>query len=343
VDLDEVLAATFSLVAPHLTERQRRLLFGAAARALGYGGVSRVARLATASRPTVRRGAAELDQPPDPRGRIRQHDGPRRRRDTDPGLLAALDRLVDPDTRGDPDSPLRWTCKSTRELAQALTAAGHPVSDDTVGRLLREQGYRLQRTAKALEGAQHADRDAQFRYLNEQARAQLAAGQPVVSVDTKKKELVGRFANGGADWQPTGEPDQVNVHDFPDPTLGKAIPYGVYDVGRNRGWVGVGTDHDTAAFAVATLRRWVAGRQAHRSRGHPAAGLCRRRRVQRRPGPGVDDRAGQACGRDQASDHRGSPAAGDLQVEPDRASAGQRDLDEPGAAARSPAMRCSWS
>ena len=149
MDLDEVLAATFSLVAPHLTERQRRLLLGAAARALGYGGVSRVARLAEASRPTVRRGAAELDQPADPRGRIRQHQGPKRRRDTDPGLLQALDRLIDPDTRGDPDSPLRWTCKSTRELAQALTAAGHPVSDDTVGRLLREQGYRLQRTASS--------------------------------------------------------------------------------------------------------------------------------------------------------------------------------------------------
>ncbi len=231
MDLDEVLAATFTLVAPHLTERQRRLLFGAAARALGYGGVSRVARLAEASRPTVRRGAAELDQPADPRGRIRQHEGPKRRRDTDPGLLAALDRLVEPDTRGDPDSPLRWTCKSTRELAQALTAQGHPVSDDTVGRLLKQQGYRLQRTVKTLEGAQHPDRDAQFRYLNQQAKVHLAAGQPVVSVDTKKKELVGRFANGGREWQPTGEPEQVNVHDFPDPTLGKAVPYGVYDVG----------------------------------------------------------------------------------------------------------------
>ena len=187
MDLDEVLAATFSLIAPHLTERQRRLLFGAAARALGYGGVSRVALLADASRPTVRRGAAELDRPADPQGRIRQHEGPKRRRDTDPGLLQALDRLVDPDTRGDPDSPLRWTCKSTRELAEALTAQGHPVSDDTVGRLLRVQGYRLQRTVKTLAGAQHADRDAQFRYLNEQAKQHLAAGQPVISVDTKKR------------------------------------------------------------------------------------------------------------------------------------------------------------
>jgi hypothetical protein len=268
VDLDEVLAATFSLVAPHLTERQRRLLLGAAARALGYGGVSRVARLADASRPTVRRGAAELDQPADPRGRIRQHHGPKRRRDTDPGLLQALDRLVDPDTRGDPDSPLRWTCKSTRKLAQALTAQGHPVSDDTVGRLLREQDYRLQRTAKTLEGAQHPDRDAPFHYLNQQARTHLAARQPVVSVDAKKKELVGRFANGGREWQPAGEPEQVNVHDFPDPTLGKAISCGVYDLGRNAGWVGVGVDHDTAAFAVATLRRWW---QQVGQRTYPAA------------------------------------------------------------------------
>jgi hypothetical protein len=250
VDLDEVLAATFSLVAPHLTERQRRLLFGAAARALGYGGVSRVARLAEASRPTVRRGTAELDRPADPRGRIRQHRGPTRLRERDPGLLQTLDRLVEPDTRGDPDSPLRWTCKSTRELAQALTGAGHPVSDDTVGRLLREQGYRLQRTVKTLEGAQHPDRDAQFRYLNKQAKIHLADGQPVVSVDTKKKELVGRFANGGREWQLSGEPERVNVHDLPDPQLGKAIPYGVYDVGANRGWVSVGTNHDTAAFAA---------------------------------------------------------------------------------------------
>jgi hypothetical protein len=268
VDLDEVLAATFSLVGPHLTERQRRLLLGAAARALGYGGVSRVARLAEASRPTVRRGAVELDQPADPRGRIRQHQGPKRLRDRDPGLLEMLDRLVEPDTRGDPESPLRWTCKSTRELAQALTAAGHPVSDDTVGRLLEQQGYRLQRTVKTPEGAQHPDRDAQFRYLNEQARTQLAAGQPVVSVDAKKKELVGRFANGGREWQPSGEPDQVNVHDVPDPTLGKAIPYGADDVGANRGWVGVGTDHDTAAFAVQTLRRWW---QQVGSRSYPQA------------------------------------------------------------------------
>ena len=257
MDLDTVLATLFDLISPHLNERQRRLLLGAGARALGRGGGARMARLSGMSRPTVYAGVRELDEPPDPHGRIRRPGGgPKRLQDTDPDLVEALDRLVDPDTRGDPCSPLRWTTKSTRELAEALTAQGHPVSDDTVGRLLREQGYRLQRTVKTLEGARHPDRDAQFRYLNEQAKVHLAAGQPVVSVDTKKKELVGRFANGGAEWQPSGEPERVNVPDFPDPTLGKAIPYGVYDVGANAGWVGVGTDHDTAAFAVATLRRW---------------------------------------------------------------------------------------
>jgi hypothetical protein len=266
VDLDTVLATLFDLIAPHLNERQRRLLLGAGARALGRGGGARMARLSGMSRPTVYAGVRELEKPPDPHGRIRRPGGgPKRLRDTDPGLVEALDRLVDPDTRGDPGSPLRWTTKSTRELAEALTAQGHPVSDDTVGRLLKQQGYRLQRTVKTLEGAQHQDRDAQFRYLNEQARQHLAAAQPVVSVDTKKKELVGNFANGGAEWQPSSEPVEVNVHDFPDPALGKAIPYGVYDLGRNVGWVSVGVDHDTAAFAVATLRRWweQAGRAAY--------------------------------------------------------------------------------
>ena len=257
MDLDTVLATLFDLIAPHLNERQRRLLLGAGARALGRGGGARMARLSGMSRPTVYAGVRELDEPPDPHGRIRRPGGgPKRLQDTDPDLVEALDRLVDPDTRGHPCSPLRWTTKSTRELAEALTAQGHPVSDDTVGRLLKQQGYRLQRTVKTLEGAQHQDRDAQFRYLNEQAREHLAASQPVVSVDTKKKELVGNFANGGAEWQPSGEPVEVNVHDFPDPKLGKAIPYGVYDLGANAGWVSVGVDHDTAAFAVATLGRW---------------------------------------------------------------------------------------
>src|SRR5215212_10392840 len=205
-----------------------------------------MARISGLSRPTVYTGVRELDAPPDPHGRIRRPGGgPRRLVERQPGLLAALDELVDPDTRGDPESPLRWTTKSTRHLAEALGAQGFQVSDDTVGRLLKHQGYRLQRTRKTLEGAQHPDRDAQFGYLNEQAREHLAAGQPVVSVDTKKKELVGNYANGGVEWQPSGEPVEVDVHDFPDPTLGKAIPYGVYDLGANTGWVSVRRDRDT--------------------------------------------------------------------------------------------------
>jgi hypothetical protein len=255
--MDAVLGGLYELIAPHLTEKQRRLLAGAAARALGRGGGARMARISGLSRPTVYAGVRALDAPPDPGGRVRRPGGgPRRLVERHPGLLQALDGLVDPSTRGDPQSPLRWTCRSTRQLADALAAQGFQVSDDTVGRLLRQQGYTLQRTQKTEEGAQHPDRDAQFRYVNEQAREHLAAGQPVVSVDTKKKELVGRYANGGTEWQPVGEPERVLIHDFPDEKLGKAIPYGVYDLGANAGWVSVGVDHDTAAFAVATLRRW---------------------------------------------------------------------------------------
>jgi hypothetical protein len=227
VDVDAVLGGLYELIAPHLTEKQRRLLAGAAARALGRGGGARMARISGLSRPTVYAGVRELDDPPDPRGRIRRPGGgPKRLVERDPGLLRALDELVDPDTRGDPQSPLRWTCKSTRQLADALAGQGFQVSDDTVGRLLTQQRYTLQRTLKTEEGAQHPDRDAQFRYVNEQAKQQLAAGQPVVSVDTKKKELVGRYANGGREWRPAGEPERVLVHDFPDPELGKAIPTG---------------------------------------------------------------------------------------------------------------------
>jgi hypothetical protein len=227
VDVDGVLDGLYELIAPHLTEKQRRLLAGAAARALGRGGGARMARISGLSRPTVYAGVRELDEPPDPRGRIRRPGGgPKRLVERDPGLLPALDELVDPDTRGDPESPLRWTCKSTRQLADALGAQGFQVSDDTVGRLLKQQRYTLQRTLKTEEGGQHPDRDAQFRYINQQARAHLADGQPVVSVDTKKKELVGRYANGGAEWRPSGWPERVGVHDFPDEQLGKAIPTG---------------------------------------------------------------------------------------------------------------------
>ena len=256
MDEDAALAQKFATLLPQLDERQRRLLLAAEARALGRGGITRVARAAGVSRPTVTRGLSELDQPTRP-GRARQPGGGRRRQhERDPALLAALEALVEPDTRGDPQSPLRWTCKSTRQLAAALTQQGHAVSAWTVRRLLHEADYSLQAPAKTLEGAGHPDRDAQFRYLNEQIKAFLARGLPVVSVDTKKKELIGAFKNGGREWQPAGQPERVKVHDFPDPALGKAIPYGIYDVGRNAGWVTVGQDHDTAGFAVASLRRW---------------------------------------------------------------------------------------
>jgi len=256
MESDAVLAEKFAALLPHLNEKQRRLAAAAEARALGYGGVARVARAAGLSRPTIHKGLAELDLPPTPR-RVRRAGGGRPALSVrDPALPAALDALVEPETRGDPMSPLRWTCKSTRQLAAALTAQGHPVSHSGVADLLRAADYRLHANVKSLDPVQHPDRDAQFGYLNEQSTAFLAAGLPVISVDTKKKELVGAFKNGGREWQPKGAPERVNVHDFPDPAVGKAIPYGVYDVGHDTGWVTVGQDHDTASFAVATIARW---------------------------------------------------------------------------------------
>ena len=254
---EEALAAMFAVLSPHLDERQRRLLAGAQARALGRGGIAAAARAAGMSRSTVKLGAAEIDQGPEVSTRVRRPGAGRPKlTEHDPELLAALDALVEPTARGDPSSPLRWTAKSTRTLARELTAQGHRVSFNTVAGLLAGMDYSLQATSKQVEGAQHPDRDGQFRYLNEQARAQLADGQPVISVDTKKKEVVGNLANKGREWQPKGAPVRVDVHDFPDPTLGKAIPFGVYDLGTDAGWVSVGEDHDTAAFAVATIRRW---------------------------------------------------------------------------------------
>ena len=248
---------------PHLSERQRRLLLGAEARELGWGGVSAVARAAGVSRTTVTLAVSDVGSPPElPEGRSRRAGGGRKGAlEKDPGLAAALDALVDPVTRGDPESPLRWTCRSTRNLAAALTAAGHPVSDRTVAALLAHSGYSLQANAKTTEGAQHPDRDGQFRHLHDAVLGCLASGDPVISVDTKKKELVGAdpgYRNGGRDYQPKGRPIRVGVHDFPDPMVPKAVPYGIYDLAANTGWVSVGRDGDTAAFAVETLRRWWA-------------------------------------------------------------------------------------
>jgi len=256
-DVVESLRAKFEAVLPHLDERQQRLVLAAEARALGHGGIAAVARASGASRSRISQGSAELETGDEPLGRVRRRGGGRKALSvTNPGLVAALLALVEPTRRGDPCSPLCWTTLSTRNLAAELTAAGHRVGSDTVAKLLGEQGFSLQANAKTVEGGQHPDRNAQFGYLNEQAREHLDAGDPVISVDTKKKELVGAYKNGGAEWRPAGDPEKVKVHDFIDPALGKANPYGVYDLGADTGWVSVGTDHDTAAFAVETIRRW---------------------------------------------------------------------------------------
>jgi Rhodopirellula transposase DDE domain len=270
-DASETLARRFEVMRPHLSEFQRRLWLGAEAAELGPAGVAIVAGATGVAADTVRRGRAEAAGGQVPAaGRSRRPGGGRKPAEAHDGdLVAALEALVDPVARGDPMSPLRWTCKSTRTLAQALTGAGHPVSDFVVRRLLHQLGYSLQANAKVSEGSsQHPDRDAQFGYLNDQAAAHLAAGDPVISVDAKKKENVGEFKNGGREWQPKGSPVPVNVHDFIDKDLGKVTPYGIYDVGANTGWVAVGTDHDTAAFAVTTIARWW---QAVGQPAYPAA------------------------------------------------------------------------
>ena len=251
----------FRLVAVELDERRRRQWAAAEARDVGWGGISLVARATGLSRPTIMAGLKELELSATSRlvaaARVRSPGGGRRTlTQSDPGLLEALERLIDPATRGDPMSPLRWTCKSTAKLAEELTRQNHPVSDRTVAMLLKQSGYSLQANRKSREGSSHPDRNAQFEYINRQVRAFQKRQQPVVSVDTKKKELVGEFKNPGEEWQPQGQPQPVNVHDFPDKKLGKAIPYGVYDLAGNEGWVSVGIDHDTAEFACASILRW---------------------------------------------------------------------------------------
>jgi transposase len=253
----EAVARKYAVLRAHLDERQRRLVLGVEAYELGRGGIKAVAAATGVHPDTVARGVREVTGKAEPAVRVRAPGGGRKRLAvTDPELASALRALVDPATRGDPMSLLVWTTKSTKKLAAALSSMGHRVSDRTVARMLAEMGFSLQGNAKVAEGRQHEDRDAQFAYLNSVVTAQVAAGQPVISVDTKKKELVGDFKNGGREYQPAGRPERVNVHDFPDQDLGKAIPYGIYDVSANTGWVSVGVDHDTSAFAVATLRRW---------------------------------------------------------------------------------------
>ena len=244
-----------------MDERRRRQWAAAEARELGWGGVSAVARATGLSRTTITAGLRELELPSKQRAvegmRIRRPGGGRKTlAETDPGLLAALEALIEPVTRGDPQSPLRWTCKSTRRLADELTRQRHAIGANTVAALLRQAGYSLQANRKSREGASHPDRNAQFEHINRQVRRFQNRDQPAISVDTKKKELIGDFKNAGREWHPCGQPEEVRVHDFLDKELGKAIPYGVYDMINNQGWVSVGIDHDTAQFAVNSIRRW---------------------------------------------------------------------------------------
>lgn len=251
------LRRKFSGVWPLLDERNRRLMAASEALSLGYGGVARIQRACGLSRKAIAKGIRESAEGSPRPGRIRRSGAGRKpivKRD--PKLLAALERLIEPGTRGDPESPLRWICKSTRHLAAQLTRQKHPVSPEKVAQLLRAQHYSLQSNRKSEEGADHPDRDAQFRHINAQVQRALATGMPVISVDTKKKELLGNYANSGHQWLPAKKPVKVNGHDFPSPDLPRAYPYGIYDLARNTGFVNVGTDHDTGAFAVASIRGW---------------------------------------------------------------------------------------
>jgi hypothetical protein len=255
---EAAIGERFRALAGELNERQRRLWAASEARAAGRGGIAGTARATGLAVDTIRKGIAELEsgQRIDP-GRVRRSGGGRKRlSETDPSLLVDLERLVDEDCRGDPESLLRWTSKSVRYLASALQGMGHEVEYVTVAKLLRTLGYSLQANVKTREGKQHPDRDAQFRRINATTSRALDAGEPVISVDTKKKELVGDFKNGGREWRPAGSPELVRVHDFKDKQLGKAIPYGVYDIATDQGWVNVGIDHDTAQFAVNSIRSW---------------------------------------------------------------------------------------
>jgi hypothetical protein len=248
----------FSALSWHLNERERRLLAATEAIAAGYGGIAAVSQATGIAASTIGRGLKELaGKAALALGRVRRSGGGRKPLVvTDPALLTALLALVEPGERGDPMSPLRWTCKSLRQLAAELTARGHRVSRTVVGALLKQQKFSLQANSKTHEGGGHPDRDAQFSHINQSVKAALAAQQPVISVDTKKKELVGNFKNAGREWRPQGDPEEVGVYDFLSKALGRAVPYGIYDIAANAGWVSVGINHDTSAFAVQTVRRW---------------------------------------------------------------------------------------
>ena len=253
----DAIRERYTQLSPHLDERGRRIFAAAEARAAGYGGIAAVSRATGLAASTIGRGLKELAAAGLEGDRIRRHGGGRKAlRVSDTKLLDNLLTLVAPSERGDPMSPLRWTCKSLRRLAAELRALGHRISHTVVGELLKQQKFSLQGNRKTREGDSHPDRDAQFAYINASVTRMLAGQEPVISVDTKKKELVGDFKNGGREWRPRGDPEEVRVHDFLIKELGRAVPYGVYDLAANEGWVSVGIDHDTAAFAVQTIRSW---------------------------------------------------------------------------------------
>ena len=322
----ERIESKYRSLASVLDERARRHWAATEARAYGWGGVSAVSGATGMSPNTIRKGLAELatregDPGSEVTSRLRKPGGGRKRlTETDPQLSVELARLVAASTRGDPQSPLRWTCKSTSHLAQELSLQGHTISARAVAQLLNVAGYSLQGNRKTLEGTAHPDRNAQFEHINAKVKRFQQRGQPVISVDTKKKELVGPYKNHGREWQRKGEPERVDVHDFPDPDLGKIIPYGVFDMSRNEGWVSVGTDHDTAQFAVQAIGRWW---QKMGSKRYPHASCVadhgRRRRKQWQSVPLVEGRI---------AERRGSPGAaypclpfpaGNQQMEQDRA------------------------
>ena len=308
----------FAALSRHLRERDRRLWAASEARAAGYGGIAAVSAATGIAASTIGRGLKELASADTlDVGRVRRRGGgckPLVKKDAT--LLADLLALVDPSERGDPMSPLRWTCKSLSQLAAALAAKGHRVGRTVVGELLHQQKFSLQANRKTREGDSHPDRDAQFVHINDTVAAALAAGEPVISVDTKKKELVGDFKNAGREWRPAGQPQDVRVHDFLIKELGRAVPYGVYDLADDAGWVSVGMDHDTSAFAVQSIRRWWAevGRPRY-PRSHATCNHRRRRRQQRLARASVETRITTPRQRTRPRHCRPSPAAGDQQME----------------------------
>ena len=309
-------------VGSKLDERGRRLFAAGEVRSACWGGLAVVSRITGLARSTINRGEDDLDAAPLPKGRVRRGGGGRKAvAENDPGLVPTLKNLVEPVTLGDPMRPLLWVSKSMDKLAATLTQMGHPIGDDTVAKELVKLGFSRQSNRKADEGSRHPDRNAQFEHINAKVVAAQAAGPPVISVDTKKKELVGNYKNGGSDYRPKGEPERVKVHDFVDKKLGKVVPYGVYDVTANAGWVSVGVTGDTAEFAVASIRRWHERMGRERYPNARVDHHGRLRRLERGARQALEGGAAEARRRDRPHPPRPPLPAGNLEVEQDRAPA----------------------